>query len=83
MWVFPSSTTSAGCSGALIEYNGFSAGGNSVLVYFNCEDCAIEQERVLTFGGKIQQEKTSIGENGFISLVIDTEGNMFGLHSQK
>ena len=32
-------------------------------------------------GGKIQKAKTSISEYGFISLVIDTEGNMFGLHS--
>jgi uncharacterized protein len=36
---------------------------------------------VKTSGGKIQKAKTSIGEYGFMSLVIGTEGNMFGLHS--
>jgi predicted enzyme related to lactoylglutathione lyase len=34
-------------------------------------------------GGKIQRPKMSIGEYGFISPAIDTEGNMFGLHSLK
>jgi predicted enzyme related to lactoylglutathione lyase len=32
---------------------------------------------------RIQQPKMSIGEYGFISLAIDSEGNMFGLHSMK
>ena len=59
----------------------FPSGGNSTLVYFSCDDCAIEEARVVEFGGSIQKGKTSIGEYGFISLVLDTEGNMFGLHS--
>ena len=62
---------------------GFPAGGNSVLIYFSCEDCANEESRVVPAGGRIQKEKFSIGEYGFISLVFDTEGNMFGLHSLK
>jgi hypothetical protein len=36
-----------------------------------------------TAGGKIHRNKLSIGEHGFIALVLDTEGNMFGLHSMK
>jgi predicted enzyme related to lactoylglutathione lyase len=28
-------------------------------------------------------EKRSIGQYGFIALVLDTEGNMFGLHSMQ
>jgi predicted enzyme related to lactoylglutathione lyase len=32
-------------------------------------------------GGRIQKEKMSIGDYGFIALVFDTEGNMIGLHS--
>ena len=72
-----------GASGALVKMEGFPSGGNSTLVYFSCEDCAIEEARVVEFGGRIQRSKTSIGEYGFISLVLDTEGNMFGLHSTK
>lgn len=34
-------------------------------------------------GGRIEREKFSIGEYGFIALAIDTEGNMFGLHSMQ
>jgi hypothetical protein len=48
-----------------------------------CDDCAVEEGRVKTSGGKVEKAKMSIGEYGFISLVVDTEGNMFGLHSMK
>jgi predicted enzyme related to lactoylglutathione lyase len=62
---------------------GFSSGGNSTIVYFTCEDCAVEAGRVVGAGGRIQKEKFSIGEYGFIALAYDTEGNLFGLHSRK
>lgn len=81
LWSFPMSMDLTGASGALVKMEGFSSGGNSTLVYFSCEDCALEEARVAEHGGSIQRSKMSIGEYGFISLVIDTEGNMFGLHS--
>ena len=81
LWKFPQSMTSYGASGALAWMEGFGAGGNSVLVYFSCSDCAEELARVESAGGKVHQEKFSIGEYGSIALAIDTEGNMFGLHS--
>jgi predicted enzyme related to lactoylglutathione lyase len=31
----------------------------------------------------IYQPKMPIGPNGFIALVVDTEGNLVGLHSTK
>lgn len=83
MQAFPADMEKYGASGALVKMTGFPAGGNSVLVYFSCEDCAIEEARVESAGGKIQKAKMSIGEYGFISLAIDSEGNMFGLHSLK
>ncbi len=81
LWSFPMSMDLTGASGALVKMEGFSSGGNSTLVYFSCEDCALEEARVAEHGGSIERSKMSIGEYGFISLVIDTEGNMFGLHS--
>jgi predicted enzyme related to lactoylglutathione lyase len=81
LWKFPQSMTDYGASGALARMEGFGAGGNSVLVYFTCSDCETELARVPEAGGKVQQEKFSIGEYGFIALAIDTEGNMIGLHS--
>jgi hypothetical protein len=38
---------------------------------------------VAAAGGKVHREKMSIGPYGFIVLAVDTEGNMFGLHSMK
>lgn len=57
--------------------------GDMMGVDYQCEDCAIEERRVEKSGGKIHQSKMAIGEFGFCSMCIDTEGNMFGLHSMK
>ena len=83
MWAFPNQGGAVGAGGALVKMDGFPSGGNSTLVYFTCDDCAVEESRVKTSGGKIQKAKVPIGEYGFISLAIDTEGNMFGLHSMR
>jgi len=83
MFAFPSDQKSYGTSGALVRMPGFKAGANSVLVYFTCEDCAVEAAKVAKIGGRIQKEKTSIGQYGYMALAFDTEGNMFGLHSMK
>lgn len=42
-----------------------------------------DMARAAEFGGRVQREKMSIGEYGFIALVFDTEGNMIGLHSMQ
>jgi len=81
MWAFPSDEEKYGAPGALVKMQGFAAGGNSTVVYFSCEDCATEESRVEAAGGRIHTSKMSIGEYGFIAIAIDTEGNMFGLHS--
>src|SRR6478672_1134983 len=81
LWSFPMQKDRMGCSGALVKMQGVPSGGNSTLVYFGCTDCAVEEARVVKFGGRVHKPKFSIGEYGFISLVYDSEGNMFGLHS--
>ena len=81
MRAFPMAMDAKGASGALVKMAGVPSGGNSVLVYFTCSDCAIEASRIVSAGGRIEREKMSIGEYGFIVLAYDTEGNMFGLHS--
>ncbi len=83
MWAFPMRTERPGAMGALVRMDGFASGGNSTLVYFACDDCALEAKRVLDCGGRLQREKFSIGEYGFIALAFDSEGNMIGLHSIK
>ena len=83
LWAFPQSFTNYGASGALVKMEGFSPGGNSTLVYFSCADCAVEAGRAAKHGGRIEKEKFSIGQYGFIVLAVDTEGNLFGLHSMQ
>ena len=83
MLAFPMAIDRTGASGALVKMTNFSPGGNSTLVYFSCKDCAVEASRIVPAGGKIEREKISIGEYGFIVLALDPEGNMFGLHSQQ
>jgi predicted enzyme related to lactoylglutathione lyase len=70
-----------GTGRALVKMEGVPSGGNSTQVYFSCADCAVEDARVAAAGGKILRDKRSIGPNGAIVLAVDTEGNMFGLHS--
>lgn len=83
MQSFPMEMNRSGASGALVKMEGLACGGNSILVYFSCIDCATEEARVISAGGRVHRSKTSIGNYGFVSLVLDTEGNMIGLHSMK
>ena len=83
MWAFPMEQQGAGAAGSLVHVDGFKAGKNSVLIYFMSEDCAIEEARVGPAGGKIEKPKFSIGQYGYVTLAVDTEGNMFGIHSMK
>lgn len=82
MWSFPYGE-GEGISGALVKADAVQAGGNSTMVYFSCDDCAVEEGRVEAAGGTVQQPKFSIGEYGFCSLAVDTEGNCIGLHSRQ
>ncbi|SPL69055.1 VOC family protein [Acinetobacter stercoris] len=81
MWVFSSDMQRYGATGTLVQMQGIQAGGNSTVVYFTSDDCAIEAARIEQANGKIHMPKTSIGEYGNIVLGIDTEGNIFGIHS--
>ncbi|HEY3585637.1 MAG TPA: VOC family protein [Myxococcaceae bacterium] len=81
--MFPMEREGKGSAGALCRYEGFPSGKNSVVIYFTCQDCAVEEAKAKKLGGRVEKSKQSIGEYGFISLVYDTEGNMIGLHSQK
>ena len=74
MWAFDMQER-PGASGAICKMEGVKAGGNSTLVYFDSEDCAVEQARIEEFGGKLIVPKMAIGDYGFIVIASDTEGN--------
>lgn len=83
MLLFPSDSEhqAPGCGGTLCKMEGFTPGTGGTLIYFSCENCDVEASRVAAAGGQLFREKFSIAPYGFIALVIDTEGNMIGLHS--
>jgi predicted enzyme related to lactoylglutathione lyase len=83
MLAFPMQPDLPGACGALVQYEGKDSGAGGTLIYFSCEDCAVEASRAVANGGQIVKEKFSIGPYGFIALVFDTEKNMIGLHSMK
>ena len=83
MLSFPGDMTTMGASGALVKMADGPAGVGGTIVYFSCDDCAVEQARVEKAGGKVFTPKFPIGEYGFCALVTDTEGNMVGLHSMQ
>lgn len=83
LWSFPMIENTMGASGALVKMADGPSGGNCVLVYFSCADCAVEAARAASSGGEIVRDKMPIGEYGFIALIRDTEDNMIGLHSMK
>jgi uncharacterized protein len=83
MMAFPMNPEARGITGALVKMTGAPSGGGGTLIYFSCQDCATEASRIKAAGGHIERDKMSIGEYGFIVLAMDTEGNMFGLHSLK
>ena len=82
MWAFPMEADATGASGSLVKMDGMQAGGLGTLVYFTCQDCAVEEGRVVPAGGTVERPRFSIGPYGFIALVRDTEGNLIGLHSR-
>lgn len=83
LWAFPMQFDNPGCAGALAKMDGKDSGAGGTIIYFSCADCAVEAARAVKNGGRIQKEKLSIGQYGFIALIYDTEGNMIGLHSMQ
>lgn len=81
MRAFGDDYTSHGAGGALVKLDHAAPGPGGSMVYFSCDDCAVEEARVAAAGGSIVRPKFSISEHGWVSIVTDTEGNMIGLHS--
>ena len=80
---FPMNFEKPGCTGALVRMEGKDSGIGGSLVYFSCNDCAVEAARAVENGGTLFKPKTSIGQYGFYVLIKDTEGNLIGLHSMQ
>jgi predicted enzyme related to lactoylglutathione lyase len=80
--IFPMDETSV--SGALAKADFMTPSDQGSIVYLNVEgimDQAIE--RAQKMGSQVMFPKTSIGENGYIAHISDSEGNKIALHSMQ
>jgi predicted enzyme related to lactoylglutathione lyase len=80
---FPANMSAYGAAGALVKSAYSRPGPGGTMVYFSVDDCAVEQGRVVEKGGKVLRPKFPIGEFGWVSVCMDTEGNLFGLNSMR
>ena len=85
MRMFPVENPMEGIGGALVHTQGFyqSSATDGVLIYLNGNpDVQAILDRVEAAGGKIVVPKTEISpEYGYMAVIVDTEGNRIGLHS--
>ncbi len=70
--------------GALVLRAGKLPSADGAMLYFNCNqklDACLQ--RAVDAGGRVVVPRTDIGPPGFIGVVLDTEGNAVGLHSER
>lgn len=71
-----------GVGGAIINRPDTQPGSDGPVIYLNAGDELTQAvARVETAGGQVLMPVTSIGEQGHIALILDTEGNRVGLHA--
>lgn len=80
---FSGNMSAYGAAGALVKSARARAGVGGTMVYFSVEDCAAVEPRVVAANGTVVRPRFSIGPFGWVSICMDTEGNMFGLNSMK
>lgn len=80
--MFPFDMNGGGIGGGIVEGEGFEPSQKGTTVYLNGgDDLSKQLAKVEKAGGKIVMPKTAIGENGFMAMFIDTEGNKVAFHS--
>lgn len=83
MMSFPTEMSAYGAGGALTKSAHGRPGVGGTTLYFSVEDCAEQEGRIAQAGGQVVRPKFSIGDFGWITLAMDTEGNMIGFNSMK
>lgn len=82
MSFFPSESGSGKASGSLVQSSNHRPSTEGTIVYLNANPNMDEVlAKVENEGGQVAMPKMSIGENGHIAFIIDTEGNKVGIHS--
>ena len=71
-----------GVGGSIVCGEGYTPTTEGSVVYLNGgDDLNAPLGRVESAGGKVLTPKTGIGENGFIGMFLDSEGNRVAFHS--
>lgn len=79
--MFPASE--AGAGGAII-FSSVKPSADGAVIYLNANGKLREAiERVELAGGTVLLPVTAIGDPGYIALILDSEGNRIGLHSER
>ena len=82
MAFFPWTPGSGKATGGLAQGPNYTPGTQGTIVYLNANP---NMDKVLAkveaAGGKVTVPKMSIGENGHVAFIMDTEGNNVGIHS--
>ena len=82
MAFFPWTPDSGKATGALAQGENHKPSMEGTIIYINANpNMANVLARVEGAGGKVLVPKMSIGENGNIAFIMDTEGNNIGIHS--
>jgi uncharacterized protein len=82
--MFPADMQNGEIGGGLVEEQGYEPSQTGSLIYLNGgDDLSVPLSRVVGAGGTIFIAKKSIGQNGFMAMFTDTEGNRIAFHSMK
>ena len=82
--LFPFELGTGKASGAIATGEYHKPSDKGTFVYLNANPTMDNVlAKVEAAGGKILQPKFSIGENGFVAYIQDTEGSVVGIHSMR
>ncbi|TXB66899.1 VOC family protein [Vicingus serpentipes] len=82
--LFPFEPGTGKASGAIATGEYHKPSDKGTFVYLNANPTMDNVlAKVEAAGGKILQPKFSIGENGFVAYIQDTEGSVVGIHSMR
>ncbi|MEP0987049.1 VOC family protein [Ekhidna sp.] len=80
MSFFPFEQDQEGATGTLIKQESYIPSHEGALVYFSVKEINDVIPRIEASGGKVINEKMSIGQHGFVAHFEDSEGNRVALH---
>ena len=80
MGFFPFKENGLGATGTLIKQESYVPSYDGTMVYFSVKEINDVIPRIAANGGKVINEKFSIGDHGFCAHFEDSEGNRVALH---